>query len=132
MGYSSDVDIGRNTGRRVEVISVDDTVDERGAIQKVTVMALADEIYEFSFRGQPHGLTSVPKKGAVGYMFIANGRPDQAFLMGLEHEDDRKNFAGRKDGESTHYGGNGQEVYHKESGDTEIRTPNGILHLNPV
>lgn len=126
MSYHADTDIGRNVLRRVEVIEVDD----KGPIQKVTVMGLADEIFEFPLRGQPHGLTSVPKKGAIGYVMMANGRPDQAFLMGLEHEDDRKNFADRKAGESTHYGGEKQEVFHDKNGNTNINTPGGTVYIN--
>lgn len=128
MSYAADPDIGRNTMRRVEVIEVDDS----GPIQKVTVMGLADEIYELPLRGQPHGLTTVPKKGAIGYLFIANGRPDQAFLMGVEHEDDRSSFKDREAGESTFYGGAGQEVFHDKDGNTVIRSPNGTVHINPT
>lgn len=126
MNYHADVDIGRNVIRRVEVLEVDDS----GPIQKVTVMGLADEIFKLPLRGQPHGLTSVPKKGAIGYVLMANGRPDQAFLLGMEHEDDRKHFAGREAGESTHYGGAEQEVFHDKDGNTRINTPGGIVYVN--
>ncbi len=111
--------------RRVEVVAVDD----RDGVQKVRVMGLADEVFELPYRGQPHGLTSVPKVGAVGYLFLAQGRPDQAFLFGLEHPDDRPKE--RATGEVVMYGGAQQQVEHKANGDTIVRTPSGIFHVNP-
>lgn len=127
MGYTADADSGRNAMRRVEVIEVDDS----GPIMKVTVMGLADEIFELSLRGQPHGLTTVPVKGAIGYGFSPNGRPDQFFLMGLESEDNRKQFNGRTPGESTVYAKKGQEIYMKDNGDVDIKSPHGVVHINP-
>jgi len=111
--------------RRVEVVKVDD----RDGVQKVTVMGLADEYFELSYRGQGHGLTSVPKVGAVGYAFLANGRPDQAILMGLEDPNTRPKE--RQEGEAVMYGGNDQVVEHKANGDTILKTPNGVFHVNP-
>lgn len=124
MTYHADVHIGRGGMRRVEVVEVDDS----GPIQKVTVMGLADEYYELPLRGQPHGLTTVPKVGAVGYLMLANGRPDQAFLMGLEHPDDRP--TDRQPGESTLYASAEQRVDMDASGNTHIRTPNGVVFIN--
>jgi len=112
--------------RRVEVIKVDD----REGVQKVTVMGLADEVFELPYRGQGHGLTSVPKVGSVGYAFLVNGRPDQAVLTGLEHPDDRpKNL---ESGESTMYATPGQKVEMKSNGDVLVRSAGGgKIHLNP-
>ncbi len=126
MSYNADVDIGRGVIRRVEVISVDDSE----GIQKVRVQGLADEIFELPLRGQAHGMTSVPKVGAVGYAFLVGGRPDEAFLMGLEHPDDRpKNLAS---GESTMYATPGQKVEMKANGEVIIRSVNGQpVHINP-
>lgn len=126
MIYQADTDIGRNVIRRVEILEVDDS----GPVQKVTAMGLADEVFVMPLRGQMHGLTGVPKKGAIGYVMMANGRPDQAFFLGIEHEDDRKNFAGRQPGESTHYGGANQEVFHDKDGNTHMKTPGGIIYIN--
>jgi phage baseplate assembly protein V len=124
--YYADTHIGRGVMRRVEVVEVDDT----GPIQKVTVMGLADEFYELPLRGQPHGLTSVPKVGSVGYLMLANGRPDQAFLMGLEHPDDRP--TGRAEGEATMYATPGQRVDMDKDGNVAIRSAaGGVVHINP-
>jgi phage baseplate assembly protein V len=127
MSYNADIDIGRNVLRRVEVIEVDDS----GPIQKVTVKGLADEIFELPLRGQPHGLTGVPKKGAIGYVMMANGRPDQAFLMGIEHEEDRPKE--REPGESTMYATPGQQVHMDKNGNVVITSAGGgTVHINPT
>lgn len=112
--------------RRVEVVKVDDSKP----IQMVTVMGLADEYFELPYRGQGHGLTSVPKVGAIGYAFLVNGRPDQAMLFGLEHPDDRpKNL---ESGEATMYATPGQKVEMKSNGDVLIKSAGGAkIHLNP-
>ncbi len=125
MSYDADVDASRNVMRRVEVVEVDDT----GPIQKVTVVGLADEYFELPLRGQPHGLTTVPQVGAVGYLFLGNGRPDQAFLMGLEHPDERPNE--RVEGESIMYAKKKQRVELDDNGDILMKSPEGIIHINP-
>lgn len=126
MSYDADVDIGRNVMRRVEVIDVDDS----GPIQMVRVMGLADEIFELPLRGQPHGLTTVPPKGSVGYVMMAGGRPDQAFLMGLEHPEQRP--ANRASGESIMYATPGQKVDMDKNGNVLIKSAGGgIVHINP-
>ena len=126
MNYDADIDMGRNVLRRVEVVEVDDT----GPIQKVIVMGLADEYFELPLRGQSHGYTGVPRKGAVGYVMMANGRPDQAFLMGLEHPDDRKTDL--EPGEAKMYGAAQQEIHHDKDGNVLIRSAGGgIVHINP-
>jgi phage gp45-like len=125
MFWDADMHAGRNVMRRVEVVKVDD----KGEIQKITVKGLADEEYELPLRGQPHGLTTIPPVGSVGYLFIANGRPDQAFLMGLEHPDIRPKD--RKDGESEMYAKKKQSMLMDEKGNTIIRTPEGVYHNNP-
>lgn len=124
MAYYADTNIGRNVLRRVEVIEVDDS----GPIQKITCVGLADEYFEFPLRGQGHGMTSNPKVGALGYVMMANGRPDQAFLMGLEHPDERP--VERKPGESTMYASKKQRVHMDENGDADFNTPDGVLYIN--
>jgi len=127
VGYDADVDIGRNVLRRVEVVEVDD----KGPIQKVIVMGLADEYFEMPLRGQQHGMTGNPRKGAVGYVMMANGRPDQAFLMGLEHPDDRKKDI--EPGETKVYGSAGQEQHADKDGNWIIRSAGGgTVHINPT
>lgn len=125
-GYDADIDIGRGAMRRVEVIEVDD----RDGVQMVKVMGLADEIFEFPYRGQPFGLTTVPTVGSIGYAFLAAGRPDQCFLMGLEHPDQRPK--GRKEGESIMYAKKQQRVEMDDAGNVLIKSPNGIVHINPA
>lgn len=137
--YEADGDIGRNVMRRVEVIAVDDS----GPIQKVTVMGLADEVFDLPLRGQGHGLTTVPPVGSIGYVMMAGGRPDQAFLMGLEHPEQRP--SGREPGESVMYATPGQKVimdkdgntdqtspgeYRNESGGKQIIKSGGIIYVN--
>lgn len=112
--------------RRVEVIKVDDA----DGVQKVTVMGLADEVFELPYRGQLHGLTGVPKVGALGYMLLAQGRPDQAFLLGLEHPNDRPKD--RATGETVLYASPGQRVEMDDDGNTIIKSaPGAIVHVNP-
>jgi len=114
----------RNVKRRVEVVKVDD----RPEIQEVTVMGLDEEEMKLPLRGQPFGMTSNPRVGSVGYLFAANGRPDQAFLMGLEHPEDR--VKNKQDGESHMYGSKGQEMGMKRTGNLEHRTPRGRVYIN--
>lgn len=125
MYWEADVHGSRNVMRRVEVVEVVD----KGEIQEITVLGLADEEIKLAYRGQPHGLSSVPRKGSVGYLFVGNGRPDEAFIMGMEHPEDRpKNL---KSGESVQYGSKKQTCLMDEKGNTILRTPQGIVHINP-
>lgn len=117
--------MGAGSLRRIEVVEVDDT----GEIQKVTVRGLADEYFEFPLRGQPAGLTGNPVEGAVGYVLMADGNPDSAFLLNLENP--KKRPTDLKGGESKFYGDAGQSVYAKENGDIDISSPTGIVHINP-
>lgn len=125
MSYRADVNIGRSVSRRVEVVSVEDD----GEIQKVTVMGLADEYFELSFRAQGHGLSTVPIVGSVGYLHMANGRPDQAFLTGLEHPAYRPKD--QVEGEAMVYAKQGQTMHFDDDGNVIVRTPGGIYHVNP-
>lgn len=126
MGYDADWHVGRNSMRRVKVVKVDDSE----GIQRVTVEGLDGEEFDLPLRGQPHGNTSVPKKGMVGYLFAANGRLDQAYLMGLEDPEKRKKFGNRKDGENTLYAMKDQEIYMDDNGDVHHKSPNGIIYIN--
>ena len=123
--WEADIHGPRNVMRRVEVVKVED----KGEIQEVTVMGLEEEEYKLAYRGQPHGLTSVPPVGSVGYLFVANGRPDQSFLMGCEHPDHRPKD--RKPGESEQYGAKQQSQLMDDQGNTIIKTPQGTYHVNP-
>lgn len=126
MSYGADVDIGRNVMRRVEVIEVDDS----GEIQMVRVKGLADEIFELPLRGQPHGMTSVPPVGSLGYVMMAGGRPDQAFLMGLEHPEQRPKD--RAPGENVLYATPGQRMEMDQDGNVLVKSAGGgIVHINP-
>ncbi|ADJ23045.1 Mu-like prophage protein GP45-like protein [Hyphomicrobium denitrificans ATCC 51888] len=116
--FHADRHAGRGMVRRVEVIEVDD----KGESQIVTMKGLADEIFKISMRGQGHGLTGVPRVGAIGHLFLAGGRPDQAFVLNLEHPDDR--IKGKDPGATTIYSSGGKNV--------EIRSPaGGEVHINP-
>lgn len=116
--FHADAHSGRGMIRRVEVIEVDDS----GGSQVVTMQGLADEIFKISMRGQGHGLTGVPRKGAIGHIFLAGGRPDQAFVLNLEHPDDR--IKGKDPGATTIYSSDGKNV--------EVHTGGGIFHVNPA
>jgi phage gp45-like len=71
----------------------------------------------------------VPTVGSIGYVYMANGRPDQAFLAALEDPNIRpKN---REPGETVVYGKAGQTVLQDKDGNTIVRSPNGIVHINP-
>jgi phage gp45-like len=109
------------------VVKVDDSED----IPRVTVEGLDGEEWDLPLRGQPHGMTSVPKPGMVGYLYCANGRPDQAYLGTLEDPKKRKEFADRKEGENTLYADKNQEIHMNENGDMLLKSPNGIVHINP-
>lgn len=124
--FYADMHAGRGMIRRVEVIEVDDT----GESQVVTMMGLADEIFKISMRGQGHGLSGVPRKGAIGHLFFAGGRPDQAFVLNLEHPDDRiKNL---ESGEAVSYGAAGQTIKHDKDGNIILKSSaGGIVHINP-
>lgn len=125
MTFFADRHIGRSAMRRVKVVEVKDT----GTIQMVTVQGLKGEFFKFPYRGQPHGLTTVPTVGSVGYLFMASGRPDQAFLMGLE--DPQLRPSGKAEGETWLYAKKGQTVELNDDGDLLIRSPSGVVHINP-
>lgn len=122
--WQADRHATRNVMRRVKVVAVDD----RPEIQEVTVEGLADEEIKLPLRGQPHGLSSNPRPGAVGYAFLANGRPDQAFLMGLEHPEDRVKDA--KEGESHQYAAKSQRMAILKNGNLQHHTPKGRVYIN--
>jgi phage baseplate assembly protein V len=125
MTFRADTHIGRSVMRRVEVLEIDDT----GPIQKLTVKGLEGEVFKVAMRGQPHGLTGVPTKGSIGYVYMANGRPDQSFFMAIEDPNLRpKN---RQPGETIVYGKQGQKLEQDANGNTIVRSPNGTIHLNP-
>jgi phage baseplate assembly protein V len=112
--------------RRVEVLEVDD----KGESQIVTMQGLADEIFKISMRGQAHGLTGYPRKGAIGHIFLAGGRPDQAFVLNLEHPDDR--IKNKAEGETVTYGSKGQTITHDKDGNIILKSASGgIVHINP-
>lgn len=116
----ADAHIGRSAIRRVEVTAVDDS----GPLQMVTVRGLDGETYTAPM-GQMFGLSSVPPIGSVGYAFMGNGRPDQAFLLGVE--DPTLRPGGRADGEVILYGKEGQFVGMNANGDLVISAP-GQVH----
>lgn len=122
--WQADRHATRNVIRRVKVVEVDDKPE----IQEVTVEGLADEEIKLGLRGQPHGLTGNPRKGAVGYLFAANGRPDEGFLYGLEHPEDRVKDA--KEGESHQYAAKGQRMAILKNGNLQHHTPKGRLYIN--
>ena len=126
MAYDQDQHIGRSFSRRVKVIKVVDTEK----IQRITVSGLDGEEFELPLRGQPFGLTGVPPVGSVGYLYSANGRPDQGFLSDMEHPDHRPR--NREDGETVVYGKAGQKIVLDKNGNV-ITTPGagGIVHINP-
>lgn len=115
--FYADMHAARGMMRRIEVLEVDDTGDS----QIVTMQGLADEIFKISMRGQAHGLSGVPRKGAIGHLFLAGGRPDQAFVLNLEHPDDR--IKGKDPGATSLYSSGGKNV--------EVHTGDGIFHVNP-
>jgi len=123
--FFGDSHIGRSAMRRVKVVEVDD----RDGVQKVTVQGLKGEFFKMPYRGQPHGMSSVPTVGMVGYLFMANGRPDHAFLMGLE--DPALRPKDKVQGETRIYAKKGQQVEMDDDGNIIITSPNGIVHINP-
>lgn len=124
--FYADMHAGRGMIRHVEVLEVNDAGDS----QIVTAMGLADEIFEISVRHQGHGFTGNPRKGSIGSIFLAGGRPDQAFFLNLEHPDDRvKNL---ESGESVSYGAAGQTIKHDKDGNIILKSAaGGIVHINP-
>lgn len=117
--------VQRSVARRVKVVKVDDT----GPIQKVTVQGLADEEFELSARGQRFGMTGNPPVGSVGYLHIPNGDMDAAYMTDLEHPDMRPN--NRESGEAIAYAKQGQRVELDKDGNILVKSPNGIVHINP-
>lgn len=127
MSFDADVHIGRSMTRRVQVVAVDDS----GPIQTITVIGLADEYFTLPLRGQPFGISGVPPVGSVGYLFAANGRLEQAFLLGMEHPDHRpRNLA---DGVTQLYGKAGQSLTQDAGGNTIIKPgAGGQVLINPT
>lgn len=124
--FDADRHIARNLARRVEVIEVDDS----GPIQSITVVGLADEYFTLPLRGQPFGLSGVPPVGSIGYLFAANGRLDQGFLIGMEHPDHRPRDLAS--GTCQLYGKAGQSITHDELGNTIIKPgAGGLVRINP-
>ena len=85
MTYAADRHIGRNVLRRVEVVEVDDT----GPQQLVTVKGLPGELMLLPYRAQYFGASGNPPPGSDGLALLIGGRPDQAVLIGIEHQDHR-------------------------------------------
>jgi len=83
--FPGDMHIGRSVIRRVEVVEVDDT----GTQQLITAKGLAGEQFKTAYRAQVHGSSGVPPAGSEGYVLFSQGRPDQAFVVGVEHKDHR-------------------------------------------
>lgn len=117
----ADVHVGRNAIRRVEVTGVDDS----GGQQTATVRGSDGESFGVAINGQNFGFTSVPPIGSVGYAFMANGRPDQAFLLGMEHPDFRPKD--QSDGGVIMYGEQGQFIGMGDDGNLVISAPTGNL-----
>jgi len=126
MNFRADKHIPRNMCRRVEVVEVDDS----GPIQTITVLGLADEYFTLPLRAQPFGLSGVPPVGSVGYLFAANGRLDQGFLLNMEHPSYRPRDLAS--GACRMYGQAGQSITQDEHGNTIIKpAPGGIVDINP-
>lgn len=123
--FYGDAHIGRGGMRRVKVVEVDD----RDGVQKVTVQGLKGEYFKFSYRGQPGGFSSVTEPGQVGYVFLAGGRPEEAFLMGLEDPNLRPKD--KVQGETRIYAKKGQLMEMDDDGNVIVTSPNGIVHINP-
>jgi phage gp45-like len=89
----------------------------------VTVRGLDGEQYTAP-SGQVFGLTSSPPVGSVGYAFAGNGRPDQAFLLNLEHPDFRP--VGQDPGAVKLYGQAGQFIGMGSDGNLVISAPGEV------
>ena len=114
-----------NQSRRVRITEVDDS-DE---FMKITAVGLPGETFSFSIHKQSHGMTAHPTIGSVGTVMLMNGQPDQAILMSIENPQMRpKN---RAEGEVTVYGPKGQTQDHDKDGNIIVKSPNGIVHINP-
>lgn len=105
MGFYADLHGVRNSLRRVEVISVDDS----GGQQFVSVKGLDGEVFRDVYRAQYFGSSGVPPQGSDGLMLLVGGRPDQAVLVAVEHPDKRKKGLG--DGERVLYNAHGDVIY---------------------
>lgn len=89
---------------------VDEVFDD-GGFQRVTGRGLNGERFDRDFaltRLQGHGLSTVPKPGAVGLAVALDGDRRRAFLLGLESTGDRPKNG--KAGETVLYGPNGEAL----------------------
>ncbi len=117
--FQADEHIGRSAMRRITIEAIDDS----GPIQMATVRGLDGETYRAPV-GQLFGLSSSPPIGSVGYAFMGNGRPDQAFLMGVE--DPTLRPRDQADGSVRLYAKEGQFIGMGANGDLVISAPGQV------
>lgn len=121
--YPGDMHIGRSVIRRVEVVEVDDT----GTQQLITAKGLAGEQFKTAYRAQMHGSSGVPPAGSEGYVLFSQGRPDQAFLLGVEHKDHRPR--GMAAGDKVIYDAHGN-IVSLVQGEIRIKCPKIVFECN--
>ena len=126
MNYFADLDISRNMIRRVQVIEVDDS----GSQQLVRVTGLQGEEFRFPYRGQYFGATGVPPVGSDGFAMLIGGRPDQAFLIAIEHKDHR--LRDMKSGEKAIYDAHGNVVKLLDGPKIEVESPHEVVVKAPT
>lgn len=114
--FAADQHSSRLSTRRAESVTVDDS----GEFQRMTGDGYDSEQFKLAHRVQPFGLTSHPPKGSHGLAVLANGRPDQTVLLGVEHPDYRpKNTP---EGATKLYDKDGTFVYLDAAGNLHAKT----------
>lgn len=83
--YDADLNTPRLAIRRAELVETKDS----GELQEVTALGYDEEQFKLAHRAQPFGLSSNAPKGSHGVAVVANGRPDQTVLLGMEHPEFR-------------------------------------------
>jgi phage gp45-like len=78
----------------------------------------------------PFGLQGSGHKDAQVLLLVPDG--DEGKAVGIVMPRPKDRWDGLKPGEvGLKHFDKGQYLHHKDNGDTVIKTPNGILHLNP-
>lgn len=117
---------------RGELVSADDS----GAQQLVSYKGLAGEQHSEVYRPQPHGFSSVPKPGSVGWFMALGGERSRALALGFE---DDSRITGQAPGTTHLYDdkgnvisvlSNGGTLHKNVEGDWEVKQSGGVIRMN--
>lgn len=127
MNFPLDLHNGRNSVRRVTVVDIDDSKPQ----QTIWAKGLYGEEIRYAYRGQGHGLSTLPPIGSEGFAVSLAGRPEQMFFIEGEHKDHRP--TNQAPGDAVLYDAWGNTIKMEQAGVTHTNgkhTFNGEVIIN--